>query len=78
MNETPEITTEDQIKCVEKFINFQHRFIECLENEPEVDLETAQHDLECLKAVHETLLFDYHLKTATLENLSRTMEAMTL
>lgn len=74
-----EITTEDQINCIEKFINFQHRFIECSENESEADIEGAQHDLECLKAVQETLLFDYHLETAAIEIKSpKTMEARTL
>ena len=77
---TKEITTSDQIKCIERLMNFQIRYIEVSENETQADIEQARIDLECLKAIHETLSFDYMLENTSniLPKWAEQEEAMTI
>ncbi len=58
-----EIRIPEQIECIDRQISFQEEILKFFETEDLTIISDIKHDIACLKAVRETLLFDYSLES---------------
>ncbi len=62
MAEATEVTLQEQLECIERQISFHKMVLACFEDESVETAAEMRRELDCLKAIRETVFITYGLE----------------